>query len=381
MYRDKTEDELMEDGFSIKMAHYYSDCMRRERASGIWDQSYIDWAHSRGFLAESASAYHLTDRNRGEYLSDYDYYKIWPLNSWERIWINDKLTLKYMLSGTMLDRYMPEYYYYCDAEKGLIPLVDTPSDGRDVMSSFCELLKKKGDFACKPNNGQGADGFCRLSYRSGEYRINNESVNRKRIEEFVNTHNNYIYTEYLLPEMKLSWISPLIHTLRMVVVSDSKRGSQILGGYLRFAKDSGDVVNHTSKLSAREFDYDTEVDWETGFFHSGRAVYGNRTEDMPIHPASGKMAEGYLDHWDQVLWVVREFSEKYKLCEYLGFDLCISTKGLKIMEINSHSGIKHMQIIRPLLKDGFSKKYFEEKIAKVRGMNEEEKRSRRQLWR
>ena len=73
MYRDKTVDELMDDGFTVKMAHYYSDCMRRERESGIWDKRYIDWAHSRGFFAESAAAYKLADSNKGEYLSDYDY--------------------------------------------------------------------------------------------------------------------------------------------------------------------------------------------------------------------------------------------------------------------------------------------------------------------
>lgn len=382
MYRDKTADELMNDGFTVKMAHYYSDCMKKERESEIWDERYIDWAHSKGFLAESASAYGLTDSNREEYLSDYDYYKIWPLNSWERIWINDKLTLKYMLSGTSLDKYMPEYYYYYDAERGLIPLVDNPVGDKNSMSSFCEVLKVKGDFACKPSNGQGSDGFCKLSYRSGEYQINNNSANRKQIEDFVNAHHNYIYTEYLLPETNFSKISPLIHTLRIVVVNDLECGPQIIGGYLRFAKDSVGLVNHTAKLTCpKEFDYDTEVDWQTGFFHSGKAVYSNMVKDMPNHPSSKELAEGYIENWDHVVRVIREFSDKYKLCEYLGFDLCISAKGLKIMEINSHSGIKHMQIISPLLKEGYSKKYFVEKIEKLSRLSEEEKMLRTKLWR
>lgn len=106
---DFTVEQMMKDGFTIKMANFYHELMKKERNSGLWSDEFIDWAHNNGFLAESAVAYNLTEENKDDYLSDYDYLKIWPLNSWERIWINDKLTLKYMLFGTQLDKYMPEY--------------------------------------------------------------------------------------------------------------------------------------------------------------------------------------------------------------------------------------------------------------------------------
>lgn len=69
--------------------------------------------------------YGLTEENFTEYLSDYDYYRIWPLNSWTRIWVNDKMTLKYMLANTDLGDVMPKYYYYM-SQDGLRALVDNP---------------------------------------------------------------------------------------------------------------------------------------------------------------------------------------------------------------------------------------------------------------
>ena len=76
-------------------------------------------------MAESVAAYGLRENKIADYLSDYDYYRIWPLNSWNRIWINDKLTLKYMLADTEYSDFMPKYYYYM-TPKGLKKLLDAP---------------------------------------------------------------------------------------------------------------------------------------------------------------------------------------------------------------------------------------------------------------
>lgn len=63
-----------------------------------------------------ASLYDINDINYMNFLSEYDYY---------RIWINDKLTLKYMLDGTEYSGIMPKYYYYTSMD-GLRTLVDNP---------------------------------------------------------------------------------------------------------------------------------------------------------------------------------------------------------------------------------------------------------------
>lgn len=164
---DLTMDGLLHAGFSKKMATYFSDLLEAEKTCGWWKPQELEWAHSRGFLAESVAAYNLTDDTIKEYLSDYEYYRIWPLNSWERIWINDKLTLKYMLEGTKFSSYMPKYYFYMAGDT-LMPLMDCPEEYRDAsIAAFMDLLTEKKDIACKPCNGSLSKGFFQLSYNGG----------------------------------------------------------------------------------------------------------------------------------------------------------------------------------------------------------------------
>lgn len=53
---DFTVEQMMKDGFTIKMANFYHELMKKERNSGLWSDEFIDWAHNNGFLAESAVA-------------------------------------------------------------------------------------------------------------------------------------------------------------------------------------------------------------------------------------------------------------------------------------------------------------------------------------
>ena len=86
------------------------------------------------FCCRQAKRYGLTEDNLGDYLSDYDYWRLWPLNGWERIWINDKLTLNALVQDSDLARYVPAYFYYSRPE-GLLPLsgsgVDSLTDVGD----------------------------------------------------------------------------------------------------------------------------------------------------------------------------------------------------------------------------------------------------------
>ena len=106
--KNQTSD-LLRDGFARRMADKYLNMLLFEDDNDMFDPAYRSWAHRHGFCVESACAFGLNEDNIDDYLPDYDYFRVWPLNSWQRIWINDKLTLKYALAGTECDRFLPEY--------------------------------------------------------------------------------------------------------------------------------------------------------------------------------------------------------------------------------------------------------------------------------
>ena len=59
-------------------------------------------------------------------------------------------------------------------------------------------------------------------------------------------------------------------------------------------------------------------------------------------------------------------SKRFFNVELMGFDIGITQNGIKIMEINTHPGIKYMQVYEPLLENEINKMYFETKIKEKR---------------
>lgn len=377
---DLSIDGMLKAGFSKKMAVYFDNLLQHERERGLWSEEELEWAHSRGFLAESAVAYNLTDENIDSYLSDYDYFRIWPLNSWERIWINDKLTMKHIFYGTEFDQYMPEYFYY-KANDGLKPLMDCPKEYRTAdVKNVLGLVRAKQKIACKPCNGSLSKGFFQLTYENGDYYLNGEKTAGGGIKRFIEQHNNYVYTEFFRPEKSMEEIFPLIHTMRVLVINQHGDNPQIAGAYLRFGTKSTGYANYTNCSDNVEYVYDVNIDLKTGKYFGGTKVYADHLEQSPCHPDTGILAEGKLECWNEIKNMVLSISKYINLCEYLGFDVCVTSEGIKIMEINSHSGIKHIQLRRPLL-EGWTREYYLEKIREIDLMTENQKQRRNNILR
>ena len=359
-----TLDEMLAHGFTRRMAREYLDALEQERTSGLYDQEYLDWAHELGFLAESASAYGLTDATVSQYLNDYDFFRLWPLNEWQRIWINDKLTLKYCLAGTPYDHYLPRYYYYTKPGGVLMPLVDSALDAS--VAGLASIAREVGELACKPCNGSLARGFHRLSSDGSTVFVDSQPADEEKLAAFVADHPNYVITEFIRPSAELAAIDPLIHTLRVLVVNPTGVDPQPIAAYLRFglgSNKSGDVANYTPPTRADICSFNVQVDLATGSFGNGKVVYANRVVDSPAHPDSGVEATGTIACWPQVKAMMHDVALRLGPVEYLGFDVGITPDGPKIMEINSHTGIKYLQLFTPLMAHEQAGAYFGAKLA------------------
>ncbi|MBX9033631.1 sugar-transfer associated ATP-grasp domain-containing protein [Gordonibacter massiliensis (ex Traore et al. 2017)] len=368
-------EDLLADGFTERFAREYLMLLERERSSNLFDPDYLAWAHEHGFLAESACAYGLDDDNLESYLSDYDYWKLWPLNDWQRIWINDKLTLHALMQDSDLASYLPAYFYYSKPH-GVLPLAD--SLYAPGIEGLIETLRREGTFACKPCNGTEATGFHKLAYREG-FSIDGERTEEAGIRAFVEQHPNYVFTEFIKPEASLAAINPLIHTLRILVLNPTGADPVPVLAYLRFAiedGESGNGSNYRIPSEADISDFNVRVNLETGAYDKGKLVFINRVVDSPRHPTSGVLVEGTIPHWDKLLEMIRRISLKVGACEYLGFDACLTDKGPKIMEINSHSGIKYLQLYSPIMEDKTAASYYRAKLAEIDALDEAGKRRR-----
>lgn len=373
-------DALLKAGFAKKMATRYLDNLEREKKSNdqvqFIDPDLLEWAHAHGFYGETAVALNLNENNIDNYLSDYDYSRVWPLNDWERFWINDKLTFAYMFTGTEFEKYIPESYYYVDATR-VLPLINSHMD--KSLDGFIALLKEKGEFACKPCNGGWGLGFNKLSYEDGVFYIGNKPATESDVRDFVVNNRNYLYTEFFHPAAEWAKINPVIHTLRVLMLNEDGVSPTTVASYFRFAvsDDSGITKNDDSKSNfnlprkpgLRLFNVpfnpeDGTYGASTGM-HSILLSYNGGRVDTDVHPDSGTYVAGKIEDWPQIEQMLKDMALRLGPVAWLGYDLCMTDKGPKLMEINSHSGCTYLQMFTPYRKHPVLAEYFDRKLKEI----------------
>lgn len=374
-------DNMLHDGFTRKYANYFLNILESEKKNPVFEPDFVAWAHSNGFSAETASVLGLTDDNLKNYLPEYVFYKVWPLNSWSRIWVNDKLTLKYALSGYGMNQYMPKYYYYSTAS-GLRALMDNPLKASDG-ASFLQTLREVGEFACKPCNGTQSAGFFRLSYEGNEFTINGQNVSEDEIADFANTHPNYVFTEYLNPSEEWAQYSPLIHTIRIMIINEHGNDPRIVGNYIRIPYNDVGSANYIYHDGTNNDKYNlyVSIDMDTGEFGNALAIYPNGVKELTHHPDTGALLSGTIQNFERLKKAALDIALWFNNLEFIGFDFGITTEGLKIMEINTHPAIMVSQIRNPLYMDERNRQYFESKIREIDSMSDEEKLARNSILR
>lgn len=370
-------EQMLREGFTRKFAQFYLDALEQEKKNAQYDDAYLQWAHSRGFLAEHASAYDINEDNYQSFLSDYDFYKCWPLNSWARIWVNDKLTLKHMLSGTEFEYLLPRYYYY-SMPNGLRPSLDNHLSNPQSLDTFILLLKAEKDLACKPNNDTMSKGFCHMEYKDGSFYINGDVVTEADIRTFVAEHPNYVFQEYIRPCDELCTISPLIHTLRILVINEHGVDPRIVRSYIRFPSRWSGEANYVmldGKIPEAYALY-AQVDVDSGEWGNAQLIYANRKEQAATHPDTNAPLHGKIVDFDKLKKIVTAIAERFNTCEYLGFDFGITDKGFKMMEINTHPEIAGFQYFESMYATPYIKEYFTQKLAQLEAMTSEQRLSR-----
>lgn len=378
MSKTKYED-LLKDGFCALRAKAYLQGLENERKAALFDADYIEWAQSHGFKAWTCKMYGLEigDSLDG-YLSDYDYHRSFPLNSWERIWVNDKLTLKLVLNGTGCSHLMPDYYYY-STPRGLMPLSDTPFGNSEV--NFLSCLKKFGKLACKPNNGAGASGFCVLDYFDDCFYINGKMVSEAQIIEFVKNNPNYLFTEYLYPDEFWATYSDKVHTIRINVLNPRGNEPVIVNSHMRIPTSNCEVSNRVNYETEEEANLYVQINHETGAMQNATLCYASHFQKIDKHPDTNAPLDVFVNGYRECAAAAIQVCRLMPNLEWLGFDFAVTNRGIKIMEINTHADHTVDQMGKPGLSRRVIADYFAQKLAAIDNMTDEQRLQRNAIQR
>src|SRR5699024_7916439 len=296
------------------------------------------WAYNRGFFSVNIERYGLNEENFRDYMPDFEYYKLHPINGTFRKWIDDKMTVKYILSP--FNEYLPEYYYIL--KKGSCTrLMDCPKYCKNEVLSILKLLKQKQNLAVKLIDGSLGKGFDKVSYSNGVYLINSKVVTEEEITTFLLNLENYIVTEYLISHQRIRNIfSETANNLRVMLVNDKDQSEpEITGAFIKFGTKKSGMIDHV--WAGGIF---CKVDLKDGEFSSSKTIQDNKFINVKNHPDTDMPIKGVIPNWLTIKTTLLQISNYIPQVRYMGFDIIITDDSFKIIDINSHQGINLMQV-------------------------------------
>ncbi len=363
--------ELMrESGMDFKWAKMFVKKLSDDEQAFPADIETRQWAIKKGFYPGRVELYGLTEENYKNYLPDYNYFMIHPINHHFRIWINDKLSLKYTLNSNGCQDTMPDYYLYLENNGNYTYLMDAPQDIKKDKDFILNLLKQKGTLAIKPNSGtSGGRGFMKIEYKDGTIYENNKQIDLAEFENIVSQLKNHIVTEYAYQHSDISKIWPDSEcTLRVIMVKVPPKERYLpsewkcIVSYARFGTSiSGGASNLSSGGIGIGFDF------QTGQFKDFGIRYKRFCPDgewkCTQHPDTGVVwKDSKLPNWDFVRDKIQHVCQHITSLDYLGFDVIITPNGLKFCEINTHPAADYEQVMcAPILADESARLFFNNK--------------------
>ena len=341
----------------------YSDYSAEVVFNALWNDFFKEdrttlsqkfWAYKRGFFSGRIPYFGLTEDNYRDYLSDFDFYRLHPINGPYSKWIDDKLTIRYILHP--YSNYLPEYYFHLYHHE-ILRLADCPAAIETTVEGTIQCLQAKGALTAKLVSGTKGAGFFKLAYQDEAYFINNRETSEGEVSGLISNWLDtggveYLITEYVRENRDFNQFSDAAPgALRLVVIRERNQSPQLIYSFHHFATKKSGVLNTPGGVSCI-------VDVETGFFSNGKSHGKGELIDCKYHPDTGILLEGYLPHWGLIKEKIVEISRFIPQVIFMGYDLILTEDGFKIIEINSHPGTDYIQSCHPYMRAGAGKEFF-----------------------
>lgn len=302
-------------------------------------------AHLKGWSYNDWALLGITCDNERNYLSTRDYCSLHPFNGIYSSWIDDKLTLKYILHGTAAGNYMPEYYFQIFDNSKVLPLMDIKDFSYSYkLDDIADLLQSKGRLAFKLIRGSFGQGFYKAKYdKNNTYWLNNDCFTREEFIEKISELSGYIVTELLLPHPEFArYCDKSVGCLRYIVGRDISGNVVDIYSFMRIGTIKSNFVENFNAGGVLVI-----LDLNNGYYKGGYVLDFDkyRKQFIESHPDNNIPLLGYIPNWNDVVEAAHMIADVLPQMSYLGIDFCITHDNkIKIIEINSLTSLDSFQL-------------------------------------
>lgn len=291
------------------------------------------WAYRHGYFLSLHTETSLDRKNYQDFLPDVPYLKLHPISGAFQVWIDDKLTFRYLLAPYR--RFLPEYYF-CLERNLFYKLMDCPDDIEPTPKGLRRLLALKGHLVMKKKAGTGSKGFFHVEDRDGCIYLNDVSMSERNFADFCLNLQSYLVTEFVTVHECFQNPNGLnASTLRLTIINPHGGDPFLMDSFLR------NWSEFSPKEDNRNKEYLQRIDIETG-----RTISRNLDKKIEGRPVPDTTKVFMVPFWTEILQTVLEISRFLPQIRFSGFDVLVTENGFKILEINSHPDISDFPILR-----------------------------------
>lgn len=318
------------------MTHFFYTDYKQHKGN-YWQ---IARVHLKGWSYSDWRIMGLTNKTHGYYLSTRDYAFLHPFNGSYSSWIDDKLTLKYILHGTKAAKYLPDYYYELMNDGRVVGLMDLGEAYPKSVEGIAQLLRDKHLLAFKLVKSSLGVGFYRVEFKNGAYWLNEEKMNLSDFMDRLKKLRGYLITEYLLPHPDFAkFCEKSVGCLRYIIGRRLNGNKQDIYTFMRFGTKKSKFVENYNSGGVLVIIHD-------GKYTEGNVLDMKNMKNIRIqeHPDTGVPLHGIIPHWEEIKQAAHTIADIIPQMCYMGIDFCITNENkVKIIEINSLSSLDSIQ--------------------------------------
>lgn len=285
-----------------------------------------------GYIADQVALYNLNNKNKKEYLSEFDWYRSRYINGNYKFILNNKI-----VCTELLKQYTNVPAIYALKQNKVITGFNNNIDN---SNKILELLKKENKLYLKPIDCGKGIGVVALGYKNNKYYSGEKEVTEKQVLNYLNTEKNYFICQNIVQNDYLnSLYNKTSNTLRLVTFKDPKTEKFILyfavqriGTFNTIPVDNGSAGGLIAK-----------VDLETGELSSAKCLHN--TNEYNIHPDSKNPIKGVkIPNWNKIKKDIVELSNRFPYLNFVAWDVLLTDKNMYVIEANTSSGVNILQL-------------------------------------